>query len=124
MEHFQRKEYAQAIDCFETGTSFGDSSICLLMPGRCHEQGLGVDMDLILAKDYYTGALRHFESWHSINDSDDITWLKEKPAELKDIPLIQERRKYIDSIGWITVKSAKLKEWKINFNDLPWIQCC
>ena len=117
MEHFQRKEYAQAIDCFETGTSFGDSSKCLLMLGRCHEQGLGVDIDLILAKDYYTVALRHFEPWHSINDSDDITWIKEKLAELKDIPRIQERRKYIDSVGWVTVKRAKLKEWKIYFNE-------
>ena len=117
MEHFLRKEYAQAIDCFETGTSFGDSSECLLMLGRCHEQGLGVDIDLSLAKDYYTVALRHFQSWHSINDSDDIIWLKEKLAKIKDIPQIQERRKYIDSVGWVTVKRAKLKEWKINFNE-------
>ena len=46
MEHFLRKEYAQAIDCFETGSAFGGSSKCLLMLGKCYEQGLGVDVDL------------------------------------------------------------------------------
>lgn len=117
MEHFQRKEYAQAVDCFETGTSFGDSSKCLLMLGRCHEQGLGVDMDLSLAKDYYTVALRHFEAWNSANDYEDISWLKAKITELQRIPQINEQRKYIDSVGWVTVKRSKVKEWKIKFNE-------
>ena len=117
MEHFQRKEYAQAVDCFETGTSFGDSSKCLLMLGRCYEQGLGVDMDLSLAKDYYTVALRHFEAWNSANDYEDISWLKAKITELQRIPQINEQRKYIDSVGWVTVKRSKVKEWKIKFNE-------
>lgn len=30
MEYFLRGEYAQAIDCFEEGTGFGESSECLL----------------------------------------------------------------------------------------------
>jgi hypothetical protein len=117
MEHFQRKEYAQAVDCFETGTSFGDSSKCLLMLGRCYEQGLGVDMDLSLAKDYYTVALRHFEAWNSANDYEDISWLKAEITELQRIPQINEQRKYIDSVGWVTVKRSKVKEWKIKFNE-------
>ena len=108
MEHFHRKEYVQAIVCFEIGTAFGDSSKCLLMLGRCHEQGLGVGVDLNLAKDYYIVALRHFEAWHRTNDSDDVSWLKEKIEELKDIPQIQEKRKHIDNVGWVTVKRAKV----------------
>ena len=117
MEHFHRKEYVQAIVCFEIGTAFGDSSKCLLMLGRCHEQGLGVGVDLNLAKDYYIVALRHFEAWHRTNDSDDVSWLKEKIEELKDIPQIQEKRKHIDNVGWVTVKRAKVKEWRIKFNE-------
>lgn len=117
MEHFLRKEYAQAIDCFETGSAFGGSSKCLLMLGKCYEQGLGVDIDLSLAKDYYIVALRHFEAWNSTDDCEDIAWLKEKVEELKDIPQIQEQRKYIEMVGWVIVKRAKVKEWKIKFNE-------
>ena len=117
MEHFQRKEYAQAVDCFETGTSFGGSSKCLLMLGRCHEQGLGVGIDLRLAKDYYKVALIHFEAWSSANDYEDISWLKAKITELQRIPQINEHRTYIDSVGWVTVKRSKVKEWKIKFNE-------
>ena len=117
MEHFLRKEYAQAIDCFETGSAFGDNSKCLLMLGKCHEQGLGVDIDLRLAKDYYIVALRHFEAWYKTDDCEVITWLKEKIAELKEISQIKEQRKYIEMVGWVTVKRAKVKEWKIKFNE-------
>ena len=117
MEHFQRKEYTQAIDCFEEGTSFGGSSKCLLMLGKCYEQGLGVAVDLSLAKDYYKVALIHFEAWHSVNDCENISWLKEKIAELKDVPQLREQRKYTDSVGWVTVRRSKLKEWKVKFND-------
>ena len=70
MEHFQRKEYAQAVDCFESGTSFGGSSKCLLMLGQCYEQGLGVGVDLSLAKDYYKVALIHFEAGQRLYDLD------------------------------------------------------
>ena len=117
MEHFQRKEYAQAVDCFEAGTSFGGSSKCLLMLGQCYEQGLGVGVDLSLAKDYYKVALIHFEAWLCADDYEDISWLKEKITELQRIPQINEQRKYIDSVGWVTVKRSKVKEWKIKFNE-------
>ena len=117
MEHFQRKEYAQAVDCFEAGTSFGGSSKCLLMLGQCYEQGLGVGVDLSLAKDYYKVALIHFEAWLCADDYEDISWLKEKITELQRIPQISEQRKYIDSVGWVAVKRSKLKEWKIKFNE-------
>ena len=117
MEHFQRKEYAQAIEYFEIGTSFGGSSKCLLMLGKCYEQGLGVGVDLILAKDYYKVALIHFEAWQSANNCEYISWLKEKIAELKDIPQLQEQRKYIASVGWVMVRRSKLKEWRVKFND-------
>jgi TPR repeat protein len=55
MEYFLRGEYAQAIDCFEEGTGFGESSECLLMLGKCYEQGLGISRDLVFAKDPYRG---------------------------------------------------------------------
>ena len=110
MEHFQRKEYAQAVDCFEAGTSFGGSSKCLLMLGKCYEQGLGVDVDLSLAKDYYQVALIHFEAWYGADGCEDVLWLKEKIRELQDVSKINAQRKYIDSIGWVTVKRSKVKE--------------
>ena len=117
MEHFLRGEYAQAVECFEVGTAFGGSSGCLLMLGKCYEQGLGVGRDLSIAKDYYNVALLHYGAWYTQNDLNDISWLKAKIAELKDVPQIKELRKYIDSVGWVTVRRAKLKEWRFKFNE-------
>lgn len=116
LEHFTRKEYAQAVDCFENGTAFGDNSECLLMLGKCYEQGLGVSRDLDLAKDYYKVALRHCEAWYG-NDYDDTQFLKGKLEEMKHINDLSLQRKYIESVGWITVKRAKLKEWRIKFTE-------
>ena len=116
MEHFQRKEYAQAVYCFEIGTCYGDSSKCLSMLGRCYEQGLGVGMDLSLAKEYYKVALLHCEGWYS-SYCDEIAWLKGKISELRDLPDVNEQRKFIDSVGWVTVKRARVKEWSVKFNE-------
>lgn len=116
MEYFHRKEYAQAIECFEAGTAFGGSSKCLLMLGKCYENGWGVGVDLSLAKDYYKVALIHYEAWYS-HDCEEVSWLREKIYELKHLPDVNEQRKYIASVGWVTVKRAKVKEWTIKFNE-------
>ena len=116
MEYFQRNEYAQAIDCFESGTCFGESSKCLLMLGKCYENGLGVSVDLSIAKDYYKVALIHFEAWYS-NDCKEISWLNAKIREMNNIPDINEQRKFIDNVGLVIVKRGKVKEWSIKFNE-------
>ena len=115
MEHFTRMEYAQAVVCFENGTAYGGSSECLLMLGKCYEQGLGVCRDLCLAKDYYKVALRHYEAWHG-DDCDEIKFLKGKLEEWSHVDDLTLLRKYIESVGWVTVKRSKLKEWTIKFN--------
>ena len=109
-------EYAQAVDCFENGTAYGGSSECLLMLGKCYEQGLGVSRDLCLAKDYYKVALRHFEAWNG-DDCDEIKFLKGKLEEWSHVDDLTLLRKYIESVGWVTVKRAKLKEWTIKFTE-------
>lgn len=112
MEHIHRKEYVQAVQCFENGTSFGGSSNCVLMLGKCYEHGLGVPQDLVVAKDYYKVALLQF------NDSkDDIHWLQAKLEELKNIPDLNEQRKSIEGVGPVIVKRAIINTWKITFND-------
>ena len=116
MEHFQKKEYAQAIHCFETGTCFGGSSKCLLMLGMCHESGLGVKPDLILAKDYYKVALLHFGGINS-TEHESILWLQTKLEQLNNIPDLKEQRRNIDGIGPVIVKRSKVNSWTISFND-------
>lgn len=116
MEHFTRMEYAQAVDCFENGTAYGGSSECLLMLGKCYEQGLGVSRDLYLAKDYYKVALRHSEAWYG-DDHDEIRFLKGKLEEMKHLTDLTVQRNYIESVGWVTVTRARLKEWTIKFTD-------
>lgn len=83
---------------------------------KCYEQGLGISRDLVLAKDYYKVALRHSEAWYG-DDHDETWFLKEKLEEMKHVGDLSIQRKYIESVGWVTVKRAKLKEWTIKFTE-------
>ena len=102
MAFFRNGEYARAVECFENGTAMGDSAGCLLMLGSCYEGGLGVELDLGLAKDYYKAALVHFEAWRAL-DSEEIRWLKERLGKLSDVQVVREVREYVDEVGWVTV---------------------
>ena len=116
MTFFRNGEYARAVECFENGTAMGDSAGCLLMLGSCYEGGLGVELDLGLAKDYYKVALVHFEAWRAL-DSEEIRWLKERLGKLSDVQVVREVREYVDEVGWVTVKRGRVKEWTIKFSE-------
>jgi hypothetical protein len=110
---FAKGDYTKAIECFENGTAFGGSAECLLMLGKCYENGLGIALDARLAKDYYRVALRHFEAWYK--DSEQVTWLKKRIQEMESLPDLKEQRKYIDAVGWVIVKRGRVKEWTIKY---------
>lgn len=116
MAFFQKGEYALAVECFENGTAFGGSADCLLMLGKCYEDGLGVELDWGLAKDYYKVALVHFKAWRSL-DYEEITWLKQRLENLRDVQDTNEVRKYVNEVGWVTVKRGRVKEWTIKFSE-------
>ena len=113
MAFFRDGDYANAIDCFENGTALGESSECLMMLGKCYENGLGVCIDLGLAKDYYKVALIHFEAW--CRDSDEVKWLKERLAALRNVVDVTMQQRYVDSVGPVFVKRGRVKEWTISF---------
>lgn len=119
---FHEREYAKAIEHFEAGASMGCDSECALMLGKCFEHGLGVEKDLIIAKDCYKCALTKFGFMHS-PDCEEILWLKVKIAEMKDIPDINEISRWVDSIGWVKVKRTRIKEWSIRFNEEGTLVC-
>ena len=116
MRLFQEKEYAKAIECFDQGLSIGHDSECALMLGKCFEHGLGVEKDLVLAKDFYKCALIKQGFMHS-QDCEMIIRLKSKIAEMTDIADINELSRYIESVGCVKVKRTKMQEWSIKFNE-------
>lgn len=116
LEYFRKKEYEKAVKCFEAGVNMGDDASCTLMLGKCHELGLGVQKDLVLAKDNYKVALLKFGFMHR-SDCEEILWLKDKLAQMKDIPEISEQRRFIDSIGWVKVVRCNVKTWSVRYNE-------
>ena len=46
-------EYAKSIECFDKGLNMGHDSECAFMLGKCFEHRLRVEIDLVLAKDFY-----------------------------------------------------------------------
>lgn len=116
MRLFQEKEYAKAIECFAKGLNVGNDSDCALMLGKCFEHGLGVEKDLVIAKDCYKSALIKFGFMHS-PDCEEILWLKSKIGEMSDIPDINELSRYIEPVGWVKVKRTKINEWSVRFNE-------
>lgn len=106
MRLFQEKEYAKAIECFDKGLNVGNDSDCALMLGKCFEYGLGVEEDLVTAKDCYKSALIKFGFMHS-PDCEEILWLKSKIGEMSDIPDINELSRYIEPVGWVKVKRTR-----------------
>ena len=116
MRLFQEKEYAKAIEQFKCGVGLGYNGQCLTMLGKCSEHGLGMETDLILAKDYYKCALQDFEVFPK-SHPEEILWLKNKIEELKEVPDIKEQSGFIESVGWVKVKRTRVEEWSIKYTE-------
>ena len=98
-EHYLKKEYTEAVKCFKAGAGMNSSGACMMWLGQCYEYGLGVERNLVEAKDLYRASLRCcFMSDKSRE------WLNERVDSLKDIPIIDERTMFIEGIGNLKIR--------------------
>ena len=93
-EHYLKKEYKEAMDCFIHGIAESDSIACLAWLGSCYEYGLGVPEDLVVAKDLYAGAYKVMFTSERRNKLG--TWIQEHLERLKDIPVYDTMCKFIE----------------------------
>ena len=100
-EHYRKKEYKEAMDCFIHGIAESDSIACLAWLGSCYEYGLGVPEDLVVAKDLYAGAYKVMFTSERRNDLG--TWIQEHLERLKDIPVYDTMCKFIEGVGNVKV---------------------
>lgn len=100
-EHYLKKEYKEAIDCFIHGIAESDYIACLAWLGSCYEYGLGVPKDLVAAKDLYTGA---YKVMYTSDRRDKLgIWIQERLECLKDIPVYDTMSKFIEGVGNVKV---------------------
>lgn len=100
-EHYLKKEYKEAIDCFIHGIAESDSIACLAWLGSCYEYGLGVPKDLVAAKDLYAGA---YKVMYTSDRRDKLgIWIQERLECLKDIPVYDTMSKFIEGVGNVKV---------------------
>ncbi len=100
-EHYLKKEYKEAIDCFIHGIAESNCRGCLAWLGNCHEYGLGVPKDLVAAKDLYLGAYKNLPS--SEMESRFGVRVQEHLECLKDIPVYDTMCKFIEGVGNVKV---------------------
>lgn len=114
-EYYLRREYEEAVKWFEKGV-LRDSTASLGWLGHCYEYGLGVAKDLYRAKDLYQSC----ENFRSIcYQSDEFgVWLQERLDALKDIPVQDSERRFIDGIGNVKVMkdSSSYVPIKVRYN--------
>lgn len=101
MELYKSKRYNEAAEHFLLSITKEHSSVAEAWLGHCYEQGLGVEKDLLLAKDlyqtslYYTGYYQKREGlW---------AWVHGRLEQLKDIPFCGSIVQFIDGIGNVKV---------------------
>ena len=100
-ELYNNKKYKEAAEHFLLSITKEHSRAAEAWLGHCYELGLGVEKDLLLAKDlyqtslYYTGSSQEREGlW---------AWVHGRLEQLKDIPFCGSIVQFIDGIGNVKV---------------------
>ena len=113
-EHYRRGEYEKAVWYFTVESAMGVHPSAMMWLGWCYECGLGIGKDLQMAKNLYISAHRYSVYLTEQN----IAWLKERLALLKDIPEIKEYSTFIEGIGNVKVIGADGKNtYRYNLNE-------
>ncbi len=103
-EHYMRMEYEEATRYFTKASVEHLSHYAQGWLGSCYESGLGVEKNLIIAKDLYKVA----RLWIRSDQSKMKQWLDERLKVLSNVREVRECRKMVDGVG--PVKVLKYKE--------------
>ena len=101
IDHYQRQEYAQAVDCFIHSIIEHNFNDALAWLGNCYEYGLGVPKDLSAAKDLYQSCYEHLGS--SQKNGTMGTWIRQHLDQLKDVHVPDTISRFIEGIGNVKV---------------------
>ena len=101
IEHYNKGEYSPAVNCFITDISQFYCNSARSWLAYCYEQGLGVEKNLVIAKDLYQVCYDNMGSHESKREFG--TWVANRLDVLKDIPLCDSKSTYISEIGNVKV---------------------
>lgn len=119
LEHYQKREYNKAAELFTLSVVKDFSTAGHAWLGQCYEYGLGVEKDLMEAKDLYTTGFNKLTS--SEKRSDLAKWLTQKLQALEGIPQSTGKSMFIEGTGNVKVtkiKSANRTQLRYNANGI------
>ena len=100
-EHYNRKEYAEAVSCFLRSITEDYYNTPRAWLGLCYECGLGVAKDRVLAKDLYSRCYDRLS--FSKRDEKFGLWVAQHLENLKDVAECDSRRVFIEGLGNVKV---------------------
>ena len=100
-EHYNKKEYKEAVACFIDSIAIHYSNGSRAWLGNCYECGFGVKKDLVLAKDLYQVCYGNLGSNEA--KSEFGTWVASRLEALIDISTCDSGSTYINGIGNVKV---------------------
>ena len=98
-EHYMRMEYVEATRFFLKASVEHLSHYAQGWLGSCYESGLGVEKNLVIAKDLYKVA----RFWIRSDQSKMKHWLDERLQVLGKVPEVKECRKMVSGLGPVKV---------------------
>ena len=100
-ELYNNKKYKEAAEHFLLSITKEHSRAAEAWLGHCYELGLGVEKDLLLAKDLYQTSL--YYTGYSQEREGLWAWVHGRLEQLKDIPFCGSIVQFIDGIGNVKV---------------------
>lgn len=101
LEHYHCRKYNEAAEHFLLSIVKEHSHAAEAWLGHCYDLGLGVEKDLLLAKDLYQ--VSYNSTVHSQRSGKLWTWVHEQLQQLKDIPHCNSMVRFIHGIGNVKV---------------------
>ena len=96
-ELYNGKRYEEAAEHFLLSIVKERSNVSRAWLANCYEKGLGVEKDLLMAKDLYHVSYNNIG--HSKRNTKFCAWVQERLEQLKDIVDSNSMSRFIDDIG-------------------------
>lgn len=120
VELYKSKRYKEAAEHFLLGIVKLRSDSSKIWLANCYETGLGVEKNLLMAKDLYQVAY-YYNLAHSQRNSTIGAWLQERLEQLGHIPHSGSMSLFIDGIGNVkaikTLNGPQTPQLRYNINE-------
>ena len=106
-EHYQQREYAQAVACFMQGLH--NDWNCVHWLGHCYEHGYGIEQDLSMAKDLLLSCRDDFGTSLQKKEAPYYPRLCQRIDALQHVPDYLSLTRHIEGIGNVRVVKSPYK---------------